>query len=137
MKVRDVVRAVLIDCDRGVLLVQVDDATGHPAWALLGGEVEGGEDDTMALSRELREEIAMEDAVVGQCLWTREYVFPRDGEAVLWRERAYLIAADGLSVAKPNVRWWSVAELRRGTERFLPEQLRQHIIELLEAGPKG
>jgi ADP-ribose pyrophosphatase YjhB (NUDIX family) len=50
VKVRDVVRAVLLDRDRGLLLVWGDDAAGHPAWALLGGEVEGGEDDTMALS---------------------------------------------------------------------------------------
>jgi 8-oxo-dGTP pyrophosphatase MutT (NUDIX family) len=128
------VRAVLVDRHRGVLLVQVDDGAGHAAWALLGGEVEVGEDDTKALARELREEIGMEDAAVGHFLWTREYVFPRDGEAVLWRERAYLVAADGLSVAQANVKWWSVAELKRGTEHFLPEQLSQRVIELLETG---
>jgi ADP-ribose pyrophosphatase YjhB (NUDIX family) len=133
VRVRDVVRAVLVDRDRGVLLVQVNDADGHAAWALLGGEAEFGEDDRIAIARELREEIGMEDAAVGHFLWSREYVFPRDGEAVLWRERTYLVAADGLSVANANARWWSVAELSRHTEHFLPEELPQRLIDLLEA----
>ena len=129
---RHVVRAVLVDRHRGVLLVQVDDAEGHSAWALLGGEAEVGEDDRIALARELREEIGMEDAAVGHFLWSREHVFPRDGKAVHWRERAYLVAADGLSVARANTRWWSVAELRRHAEHFLPEELPQRLVELLE-----
>ena len=89
MRVREVVRAALVDEHRGVLLVQVNDAEAHAAWALLGGEVETGEDDATALARELREEIGMKDAAVGHFLWSREHVFPRDGEAVLWRELSY------------------------------------------------
>jgi ADP-ribose pyrophosphatase YjhB (NUDIX family) len=130
---RDVVRAVLVDRHLGVLLVQVDDADGQAAWALLGGEVEDGEDDTIALARELNEEIGMEDATVGHLLWSREYVFPRDGEAVRWREHAYLVIANGLRAATANTRWWTVSELERGIAHFLLEQLPKRLIEILEA----
>lgn len=134
VRARDVVRGVLVDHERGALLVKVDDADGDAAWALLGGEVEPSEDHVLALIRELREELGIDKAAVGRFLWSREYPFPSEGESVLWRERAYLVAADGLIVAPANTRWWSADELRTSVERFLPEELPLHLVELLEDG---
>jgi ADP-ribose pyrophosphatase YjhB (NUDIX family) len=132
VRVRDVVRGVLVDHERRVMLVKVDDADGEAAWALLGGGVEPSEDRTSALVRELREELGIEVAAVGRLLWSRDYPFPRDGEVALWRERAYLVAADGPIAASANTRWWSAAELRTSADRFLPKELPRHLVALLE-----
>jgi len=134
VRVRDVVRCVLVDHERGVLLVEVDDVDGDAAWALPGGGVEPNEDHVLALVRELGEELGIDKAAIGRFLWSREYPFPIGGEAALWREQVYLMASDGLIVASANTRWWSAAELRTSAERFLPHELPLRLVELLEDG---
>lgn len=123
MQVREVVRAVILDGDGRVLLFRISNSPDGEAWALPGGAVEAGEDDTAALVRELREELQMRTARVGGRVADWELPFSRDGETTLWRTRAYAVAPTDDLVTPDFARWWSPAELINSAQRVVPPQL--------------
>ncbi|MDP9465373.1 MAG: NUDIX domain-containing protein, partial [Actinomycetota bacterium] len=70
LRIRQAVRALVIDPDQRVLLVRFEFPTAT-RWALPGGGLEPGEDHLDALRRELEEELGLVDAVIGPQIWHR------------------------------------------------------------------
>jgi TDG/mug DNA glycosylase family protein len=143
--VRRAARALVLDPADRVLLVCVDDELGI-WWTLPGGGVEEGEDDAVALARELVEELGLRDAELGPLLWTREHrlVNPRRWSAQ--RERIYLVRTGEFEPSPelaPDVlldegvagaRWFAVHELDALVTG--PRRLAALVCELLRDGPR-
>ena len=147
LRIRPAVRALLIDPDDRVLLVQFRFPKTGEHWALPGGGVEPGESDHEALHRELAEEVGLLDAQIGVHVWDRVHVIPFinglwDGQ----RERIYLVRSRAFE-PRPHmswpelhaeflfeIRWWHPHELAVGLP-FAPQALHDHLHRLLRDGP--
>ena len=141
--IRDAVRAVVLDAERGeTLLVQFGNEL-TTWWTSPGGGVDPGESDEDAVRRELAEECGLDDAPVGPLLWQREHRFAGMPGWGGQRERHYLVrvarfepvprvdlALEGVR----DVRWWPVAGLDELTLR--PGRLAEYLADLLARGPR-
>ena len=128
MRLRESVRALILDPDDHVLLVRFDwdglDVEGG-FWANPGGGVEPGETRLAALQRELREEAGLVIDHLGPEVWTKTALFPMtewDGQVDhihLYRTERFL-PAPGMSPAQleaehiHDISWWSPDELTDG-----------------------
>lgn len=147
LRIREAVRALVIDPDDRVLLVRFEFPNTGTRWAMPGGGVEAGESDHQALRRELHEELGLTDVSIGPHLWTRLHVIAfidglHDGQ----RERIYLVRTGhfeptpALSWAQLNteyvfeLRWWRPEELGDDLP-LVPATFRQHLAGLLRDGP--
>jgi double-stranded uracil-DNA glycosylase len=137
---RVAVRALLIDDDDRVLLVQYRRPVGDETWwGTPGGGVDPGETDEQALARELREEIGLHRFELGPVLYEHagEFVWERQ----LFRQvnKTYLVrvrehepratidlAAEGVV----DVRWWSRSELEATDAQFAPPDLLERMRNL-------
>lgn len=147
MRLREGVRALVIDQDRRIVLVRFD-YPDRAVWATPGGGVEDRESDEDALRRELREELGLTlSEPVGPHVWERTHVFPMtrwDGQA----ERFYVVRVPAFEI-RPGlswealrsegvgeIRWWSLGEIRAATDtRFAPRRLGHFLERLLVDGP--
>jgi ADP-ribose pyrophosphatase YjhB (NUDIX family) len=144
LRIREAVRAVVLDPDDRVLLVRLEFAhwTG---WAMPGGGVDEGETDEAALRRELAEEAGVEGFQLGPIVWTRRHLLEFgdwDGQI----ERYYLVRAPGadpaprLNWAQLNaeymtaIRWWPLPELEAAQDAFAPRRLPALVRELILHG---
>ncbi|HJS49426.1 MAG TPA: NUDIX domain-containing protein [Gaiellaceae bacterium] len=144
-RLRDAVRAVVLDPDDRVLLVRFEfpDWTG---WATPGGGVDAKETDDEAIRRELAEETGLQAFALGPAVWTRTHVFELgkwDGQV----ERYYVIHAPHFDPAPrltweqlsaeyvTAVRWWTLEELEAADVRFAPSRLPHLVRELVLHGP--
>ncbi|CAB4686299.1 MAG: NUDIX domain-containing protein [Actinobacteria bacterium] len=142
---RQAVRALVVDPDNRVLLFRFESAKGADVWwATPGGGLESGEDESMALRRELAEEVGLVDFTQGPWVWEREHVFPWLGRLLRQHERFALVRVTSADV-NPTIdleregihgwRWWTAAELATTTERLGPPALATHLEALLRDGP--
>ena len=144
-RLREAVRAVVLDPDDRVLLVRFEfpDWTG---WATPGGGVDAMETDEEAIRRELAEETGLEAFELGPVVWTRTHLFELgnwDGQF----ERYYFVRAPRFDPAPrltwdqlnaeyvTAVRWWTLDELEAADARFAPSRLPILVRELLLRGP--
>ena len=92
LRLRDAVRAVVVDPDERVLLVRFE-FPNWTGWATPGGGVDPGETDAEALRRELEEEVGLDASELGPLVWMRTHLFELgidwDGQV----ERYYLVRA--------------------------------------------
>jgi 8-oxo-dGTP diphosphatase len=147
LRIRQAVRALVVDTDQRVLLVRFEFPTAT-RWALPGGGVEPGETDLDALHRELAEEVGLLDAVIGPQIWHRLHIVPfLNGEFDGQRERVYLIRCPAFE-ARPRLsweqmnaefvhelRWWTVDEIAASDAHFVPNGLHALLASLLREGP--
>ena len=134
------VRALVVDDDDRVLLVQYRRPVGEETWwGTPGGGVEAGESDGQALARELSEEIGLDEVELGPALFEHvgEFVWAR--RLVRQVNRTYLVrvreheprprtdlAAEGVV----DVRWWRPAELETSAAQFAPPDLVERVRNL-------
>jgi ADP-ribose pyrophosphatase YjhB (NUDIX family) len=145
LRLRNAVRAVVVDPAERVLLVRLE-FPHWTGWAAPGGGVDAGEADEDALRRELSEEAGLETFHLGPLVWTRthELVFGDwDGQI----ECYYLVLtpsfdpAPALGWTELNaecltaVRWWTPDELEAAGTEFAPRRLPLLLRELLLHGP--
>jgi 8-oxo-dGTP pyrophosphatase MutT (NUDIX family) len=138
---RDVVRAVVLDQNRHVLLFHTRDPT-YPElgtwWELPGGGIEPGETYLEAVIRELAEEtgLSVPPEQVDAPTWRRRATFRYRGQRRVNNEAIVLVR---LPVAGPPVvgdgrvdfededyfdhRWFPSAEIVASTDRFYPGRL--------------
>jgi 8-oxo-dGTP diphosphatase len=147
LRIREAVRALVIDPAERVLLVRFEFPTAT-RWALPGGGLEPGETHLDALRRELREEIGLVDAEIGPQIWHRLHIVPFiNGEFDGQRERIFLIRAGVFEPAPEltweqmnaefvhELRWWTLAEIAASDAHFVPGELHDLLTSLLRDGP--
>jgi 8-oxo-dGTP diphosphatase len=147
LRIREAVRALVIDPELRVLLVRFEFPTAT-RWALPGGGLEPGENHLAALRRELREEVGLSDVEVGPQIWHRLHIVPfLNGEFDGQRERIFLIRS---AVFEPvpqltweqmnaefvhELRWWTIDEIAGSDAVFVPNDLHSLLTTLLRDGP--
>ena len=127
---RSAVRALVLDRDERVLLVEFRDEQGQTWWATTGGGVDSGETAEAALRRELNEEAGLLDFELGPQIWWREHTFAWAGRIWHQAEQIFLVRIDHHEPAPiadlaaehvSQVRWWTLGELEATTETLGPE----------------
>ena len=148
LRIREAVRALVIDDDERVLLVRFEFPTAT-VWALPGGGVEPGETPLDALRRELHEELGLVDVEIGPHVWSRLHVIPfLDGRWDGQRDLVHLVRVPAFEPAPVltweqlraerlhEIRWWRVDEVEGAHDvRFAPGELARHLRRLLRDGP--
>ncbi len=147
MKIRQAVRAIVLDSDDRTVLVHFDFGN-RSVWATPGGGINPGESDEHALRRELAEELGLENAAIGPCVWVREHLFQNPlGDYDGQRERYYLVRTGRFEPAPHlspeqlraeyvvGVRWWTLDEIEASEEEFAPSRLAGLLRVLLTDGP--
>jgi 8-oxo-dGTP pyrophosphatase MutT (NUDIX family) len=146
LRIREAVRALVLDPDHRVLLVRFE-FPGGTRWALPGGGLEPGETHLQALHRELDEELGLRGAEIGPHIWNRFHIIPFvnglwDGQ----RERIHLVQSPAFEPAPRlsweelnaelmfEVRWWQPGDIS-DDPLFAPSRLRTHLDGLLRDGP--
>lgn len=147
LRIRQAVRAVVLDPEDRVLLVRFEFPGSGTKWALPGGGVEVGETDDQALRRELTEEVGAPDVEIGPHVWNRLHIVPFiDGSHDGQFEHIYVVRTP-VFVPQPaltweqlnaeyvfEVRWWHPKELH-GATPVAPARLAQHLATMRRDGP--
>lgn len=150
LRIREAVRALVIDPDRRVLLVRFQFPT-TTVWGTPGGGMELDEDTEQALRRELDEELGLVDPQIGPQIWERLHIIPFisglwDGQ----HDRFFLIEAPAFQPAPRltweqlnaeylyEMRWWTEEELTAFVPTsdvfFAPRRLPELFSSLLADG---
>ena len=137
---RIAVRALVIDKDGRVLLVQYRRPIGDETWwGTPGGGVDPGETDEQALARELREEVGLHEFDLGPALFEHVGQFPWDRQLFRQVNRTYLVRVqeheprptiDLEAEGVVDIRWWSRAELEASDAQFAPPDLIERVRNL-------
>jgi len=148
LRLREAVRALIVDDTDAVLLARFVFPSGIQVWALPGGGLEPGEAPLDGLRRELHEELGLDDVEVGPQVWVREHVIPmitgHDGQ----RDRIFLVRRPRFDPVPTigwermraefvhELRWWDLAEIEAAEDvRFAPARLGTELRQLLADGP--
>jgi 8-oxo-dGTP pyrophosphatase MutT (NUDIX family) len=138
---RQAARVLCFDPAGRLLMIRsVDPADrSKPAWwELPGGGIDPGESPEGACLRELREEVGLEDATMGPCVWTQHALFTFAGWDFDQHERLYVARSDGSiggathleafeALAFQGHRWWEPDELLASDEPTVPPRLREFL----------
>jgi ADP-ribose pyrophosphatase YjhB (NUDIX family) len=150
LRIREAVRALIVDPDRRVLLVRFEFPDRH-VWATPGGGMEPGETAEAALRRELGEELGLAEFDIGPLVWERTHIVPfLDGRFDGQHDRCYLVEtvpfdpAPTLTWEQLNaeyvfeIRWWTPDEVAAfvptDTLVTAPRHLSELYATLLDAG---
>ena len=148
LRIRDAVRALVVDEHERVLLVRFEFPAGT-RWALPGGGIDPGETPREALRRELAEELGLHDPDIGAHLWNRLHIVPFinghwDGQ----REQIYeVVVASGFE-PQPlfsweqlnaeylfEIRWWTPDDIEAAELHTAPRALARLVRNHFRDGP--
>jgi 8-oxo-dGTP diphosphatase len=144
LRLREAVRAVVIDPRDRVLLVRLE-FEHWVGWATPGGGVVQGETDEAAIRRELDEEAGLVGFELGALVWTRTHLVQLsdwDGQV----ERYYLVRTPEFEPAPrfgwpelnaefmTAIRWWTLPELEAADAELAPRRLPLLVRELIMHG---
>ena len=134
---RVAVRALVVDDDDRILLVQYRRPVGEETWwGTPGGGVEAGETDEQALARELNEEIGLHELELGPVLFEHVGEFPWARQLFRQRNKTYLVRVreheprptiDLSAEGVVGVRWWPRRELEGSDAHFAPPDLVERV----------
>lgn len=146
LRIREAVRALVLDPDDRVLLVRFEFPDAGTRWALPGGGLEPGESDHDALRRELAEEVGLTDPAIGPHVWERLHIIPFiDGKWDGQRERIYVVRSHAFEPTPElsweqlhaeyvfELRWWHPHELSSDLP-VVPRRLAHHLDTLRREG---
>lgn len=135
----------MLDDAHRTLLARLEFPTWQ-GWVLPGGGIEDGEDELVAIRRELAEEIGLVDADLVGPIWERTVMFSDpvafDGQTDrIWFVRCAsfdptpaltwdVLNAEGMT----DLRWWTRAEIAASSETFAPRRLAALLDDLVENG---
>jgi 8-oxo-dGTP pyrophosphatase MutT (NUDIX family) len=145
---RKAVRALLVrDSDDRVLLMKARLPDRNvDLWLTPGGGTEMGETPDESLFREVREETGLEIDGHHGLVWRRRHQFTFRGRRYDQREDFYLVRTppfEPTHLQNPALHeqetfdrfhWWSVAEIERSDETFVPRRFAAHLADLLRGG---
>ncbi|HEX3807929.1 MAG TPA: NUDIX domain-containing protein [Gaiellaceae bacterium] len=138
---REAVRALVVDADDRVLLVEFRRHVGSETWwGTAGGGIDPGESVEEALARELHEEIGLRTYELGPFLFEHIGQFP--WLSTLYRQvnRTYLVRVDAHepqanvdleAEGVADVRWWTLAELEASDAQFAPPDFVERVRTIL------
>ncbi len=142
---RESIRAILLTPEQEVLLLRIRPPEGGECfWIAPGGGLEPGESVEAGLGRELREEVGLEQFLMGPLVWRRQHTFTWAGKRISQREQYYVAHVarfephmyDAIEAkVVDRFRWWPVAELAHARERLTPLSLAQILARYLVQGP--
>ena len=142
---REAIRAILLTPEREVLLLRIRPPDGGDwFWITPGGGLELGETIEAGLRRELREELGLEQFMIGPLVWLRQHTFNWAEKRIGQREQYYIIPVarfeprmSDTTEAKilDRFHWWPVTELAHARERLTPLSLAQIVVRYLLQGP--
>jgi TDG/mug DNA glycosylase family protein len=137
---RAAARALVIDGDDRILLVQYRRPVGDETWwGTPGGGVDPGETDEQALARELREEIGLNEFELGPVLFEHVGEFPWARRLFRQVNKTYLVSVrkhepratiDLSAEGVVDIRWWSRSELEATDAQLTPPDLLEHVRNL-------
>jgi TDG/mug DNA glycosylase family protein len=140
---RAAVRALVVDADERILLVQYRRPVGEDTWwGTPGGGVDPGESDEQALARELREEIGLHEFELGPELFEHVGEFPWAQKLYRQSNRTYLVRVHAHEPSATidledegvvDVRWWSLDELAASAVQLAPPDLLERARTILGA----
>jgi 8-oxo-dGTP pyrophosphatase MutT (NUDIX family) len=137
-------RAILLTSDGLVLLMQFRAERGR-LWITPGGRIRPGEEAAAAVRREILEETGRDVGEVGNQVWVRRGRYLADGS---WREEQehfFLVLVEKFEPATARMeaeelalhqgfRWWSIEEIARSAEVFVPRRMAELLRALRDDG---
>lgn len=144
-RIRRAARALVVDEQHRALLARLEFPMWQ-GWVLPGGGIEDGEDEVVAIRRELAEEIGLADADLVGPIWERTVLFSDpvsfDGQTDrIWFVRCAffhptpalpwdVLNGEGMT----DLRWWTRDEIATSGETFAPRRLASLLHDLIENG---
>jgi len=114
-------------------------------WITPGGRIQPGETPAQAVKREILEETGCQVAEAGRLVWIRRGRYLADGTWREEREYFFLVPMEkfepviaGMEAEELAVhlgfRWWSIEEIDRSSEVFVPNKMAELLRALREQG---
>ncbi len=142
---RSVARAILISPSQKILLIRIRrPESNDPLWITPGGRLADGESDEAGLSRELFEELGLEQFSIGPLVCVQDHTFVWGKTRVRQVERFYVVQTEEFDPRMSDeveqemveeFRWRTVDEIAASGEVFAPRSLGQIVQKFLKDGP--
>lgn len=135
----------MLDEEHRALLVRLEFPSWR-GWVLPGGGIEDGEDELVAIRRELAEEVGLVDVDLVGPIWERSVAFTDavafDGQTeriwfvrCAWYEPTPTLPWDVLNAeGMTDLRWWTREEIAASDEVFAPRRLASLLSDVVENG---